>query len=225
MDLTRTTLITWAALTACGAAPAESEDIGQRPDAGRSTASLPYARSVVSFQPGEGAGFGQDHFPDVVLGPPKGGGEERGGHDVLSLGVGGSIILGLGDKVLVDGPGVDFLIFENPFFTAGNAASVFAELGEVAVSIDAINWHSFACTIAGDDNGAFPGCAGWTPSAVYDPFVINPPRLSSCGGDAFDLQDLGLSEARYIRITDLSDSGDAPSAGFDLDAIGLIHFR
>src|SRR5262249_37433779 len=29
---------------------------------------------VVSFQPGSYAGFGSDHFPEVVLGPPQGGG-------------------------------------------------------------------------------------------------------------------------------------------------------
>src|SRR6185503_4202639 len=36
---------------------------------------LPYARELVSFGPGEGAGFGDDELPAVVLGPPDGRGE------------------------------------------------------------------------------------------------------------------------------------------------------
>jgi hypothetical protein len=223
MDLPRTAFLSWVAITACGeATPAGA---GLQIDAGRSTASLPYARRVVSFNPGAGAGFGQDRFPDIVLGPPEGGGTGRGGHDVLSLGVGGSIILDFGDKVLIDGPGADLLVFENPFFVSADARSVFAELGEVAVSADGITWYPFDCAIDGDGDGAFPGCAGWTPSAIYDPFAINPPQPSHCGGDAFDLSSVGLAEARLVRITDLADDGSAPSAGFDLDAVGLIHFR
>ena len=48
------------------------------------------------------------------------------------------------------------------------------------------------------------------------------PEIS--GGDLFDLEELGLSLARYVKIRDLSQEGAAPSVGFDLDAVGLIHF-
>ena len=53
----------------------------------------PFVGGIVSFQPGEGAGFGQDQLPDVVLGPPVGGGERQGSVDVLSLGTGGVLVL------------------------------------------------------------------------------------------------------------------------------------
>ena len=45
------------------------------------------------------------------------------------------------------------------------------------------------------------------------------------GGDPFDLADVGLSEVRFIRITDLTGEGQSPIAGFDLDAVGLINWR
>ena len=42
--------------------------------------------------------------------------------------------------------------------------------------------------------------------------------------DAFDLAELGMSEARYLRIVDLDGGGEEPSVGFDLDAVGLVHY-
>ena len=37
---------------------------------------------------------------------------EAGGLDVLSLGQGGSIVLGFGDSVIIDGPVPDFIILK-----------------------------------------------------------------------------------------------------------------
>jgi len=45
------------------------------------------------------------------------------------------------------------------------------------------------------------------------------------GGDSFDLADLGIAEARFVRIRDLSDAGGPPSAGFDLDVIGAVYLE
>ena len=33
---------------------------------------------------------------------------------------------------------------------------------------------------------------------------------------------LGISRARYVRVRDVSGEGAAPSAGFDLDAVGIV---
>jgi hypothetical protein len=54
---------------------------------------------------------------------------------------------------------------------------------------------------------------------------IDPLDPATAGGDAFDLADLqndgGISEVRYVRITDRADlSGD-----FDLDAVAVVHGR
>jgi hypothetical protein len=202
-------------------AHASARDDSGTADAGDASA-LPYAREVVSFEPGAHAGFGKDSLPDVVLGPPSGGGTEHGSLDVLSLGNGGQILLGFGTYAIADGKGADFVVFENAFWPSGDASAVFAELGEVSVSDDGKAWKTFACDTKGDGHGRFPGCAGWSPVLEYDPFVL-PLDPKKSGGDAFDLHDVGVSRARYVRIHDLTKDGEGTSAGFDLDAVGIVH--
>jgi hypothetical protein len=186
-------------------------------------ARLPYARELLSFTPGEGAGFGSDKLPDIVLGPPRGKGESAGSLDVLSLGSGGEIVLGFGARAMVDGPGPDLVVFENAFYAGGDASAAFAEPGEVAVSWDGQEFVAFDCSTEGGEPGDYPGCAGTAPTLEYDPQEIDPIVPELTGGNAFDLEALGISEARYVRIRDRSGEGSAPTAGFDLDAIGLVH--
>ena len=185
---------------------------------------LPYATEVVSFEPGEGAGFGADEMPDVVLGPPDGRGTTSASLDVVSLGDGGEIVVAFGEREIVDGDGDDFVVFENPFWPAGDAEQVYAELGEVAVSRDGEQWHSFSCDFGVDDPPPYEGCAGWTPTLDFDADEVNPLDLEKTGGDGFDLADVGLERARYVRIRDLWGIGEEPVRGFDLDAVGLINF-
>lgn len=193
------------------------------PDA-RDNSMLPYAREVIRFAPGEGAGFGNDKLPDVVLGQPHGMGTGQASLDVLSLGVGGTIELGFGDKHIIDGDGPDFVVFENPFWVNGDESNPFAEPGQVSVSMDGSTWLPFPCNSQGNDMGQYTGCAGFSPTLEYDAFSLLPLDFSMTGGDAFDLADVGLSEARFVRIVDTSIEGEMPSAGFDLDAVGLLHW-
>ena len=187
-------------------------------------ADLPYARSVESFEPGTGAGFNQSKLPDVVLGPPGGVVKGGGSLDVLSLGAGGVIVLGFGDKAVADGPGPDLVVFENPFWPGDDPTHVYAELGEVSVSDDGVTWQTFPCDTVGDGQGNFSGCAGVTPTLKYDPVALVPLDPEQTGGDAFDLADLGLSSARFVRIRDLETLEPAgTSSGFDLDAVGLVN--
>jgi hypothetical protein len=197
---------------------------GALPDGGAlDPATLPYARSIVRYAPGPNAGFGQDELPAVVLGPPVGKGVERGSLDVLSLGVGGEIVLDFGERAIVDGEGPDFVVFENAFWPGGDASKVFAELGEVAVSDDGSTWLVFPCDTTVTAAARYPGCAGWTPTRDYDPFALVPLDPALSGGDAFDLAALGVLRARFVRVRDLSTAGSGSTAGFDLDAIGVIH--
>jgi hypothetical protein len=182
----------------------------------------PYASEVVSFEPGPGAGFGNELFPGIVLGAPGGAGTTAASLDVLSLGAGGSIAVGF-EVAIVDEPGPDFVVFENAFWIRGDPDDPYAELGEVAVSTDAVSWRKFTCNRDGEGAGRWPGCAGWSPTLEFDPNL--PLQPESCGGDAFDLADVGVAEARYVRIVDLDGGGEAPSIGFDLDAVGLVHHR
>lgn len=185
---------------------------------------LPYARSVVSFEPGTDAGFNQQKLPGIVLGPPGGIVKSGGSLDVVSLGLGGVIVLGFGDKAVSDGPGPDLVVFENPFWPGGDPTQVYAELGEVSVSDDGQTWQAFPCDTAGDGQGHFPGCAGVTPTLNYDPETLVPLDPTKTGGDAFDLAALGVSRARFVKIRDLETlDATGTTSGFDLDAVGIVN--
>ena len=91
-----------------------------------------FATDVVDFAPGDCAGYGLAQMPKVVQGPPVGFGEMQGSTNVVSLGKGGSIVLGFGKNAIVDAPGPDFVVFENAF--KYGADLIYAEPGEVSVS-------------------------------------------------------------------------------------------
>ena len=215
-------------LSACGSEPLGG-DVGVEDTisevAPTCDVTLPYADEVVSFVPGEGAGYGEESMPEVVLGPPTPGPPESGSLDVLSLGVGGEIVLGFSGRAIVDGPGPDFIVWENVFWVGGDRTAPFVELGEVSVSDDGVRWVTFPCGVSGRDGVYDTGCAGWRPRRDFDPCEQVPLDAAQVGGDAFDLSEVGLERARYIRIRDLSEDGVAPSAGFDLDAVGAINLE
>ena len=174
----------------------------------------PFADEVLAFEPGPDAGFGSDEFPNIVLGPPDGGGLGAGSLDVLSLGEEGSIVLAFTDLGLVDGPGADLLIFENPF--GGWLETAFVE-----VSLDGETWVGWPCEAENVEDD-FPGCAGVASVYATAEFLIDPTDPAQAGGDAFDLADLGMDSARYVRITDSGFNGFAyggTTGGFDLDAV------
>jgi hypothetical protein len=191
------------------------------------TAALPagcpshFATSVESFSAGSGPDFGQADLPRVVLGSPRGLGDTGGSLDVASLGNGGSITLGFAPSVIVDGPGPDFIVFENAFYVTGSdPPEPFAELATVEVSEDGQNFQAYSCTAS---EPPFGSCAGWHP--VYanpDKNSIDATDPAIAGGDAFDLADLGVGRARYVRITDRVDLTGL-NGSFDLDAVAIVH--
>lgn len=180
-----------------------------------------FATEVADVQYGSGAGFGQDQMPGIALGPPRGGGETSGSLDVVSLGNGGVIVLGLGDQVLEDGDGPDFIVFENAFYAGGDPEAPFAELATVEVSEDGETWAAFACEAT---EAPYGSCAGWRPVlAGAEGSSASPHDPREAGGDPFDLADVGLARARFIRITDRPDLTGL-SGSFDLDAVALVHW-
>jgi len=173
---------------------------------------------VARFTPGPGAGFGEDRFPDVVYGPPHGGGDHGGSTDVLSLGTDGVVVVGFGGNAIVDGDGADFIVFENAFLSGGKP---FKELAEISVSDDGEAWTPFPCAAA-----ALPydGCAGWHPVYSNPDNNLAPTDPAAAGGDVFDLATIGVAKARFIRITDLHNTtGMDGTTGFDLDAVAIVH--
>ncbi len=183
----------------------------------------PFVDQIVEFTPGDFAGFGADNLPAVIQGPPRGAGERQGSTDVLSLGNGGSITLRFDEPVICDGDGIDFTIFENAFL-AGTLT--FAEIAFVEVSQDGENFIPFPF-----DEETWEGAAGRSPVLSNQENGIDPLDPAVSGGDLFDLATIGLDWASYVRITDAGDTVDDPgnaippgtSAGFDLDAIAIVH--
>jgi hypothetical protein len=193
------------------------------PDGGEIAADR-FITSVVDVTYGPCAGFGQGGMPDVVYGPPVGGGLTAGSTDVVSLGVGGSITVGFLPNAIVDGPGVDFVVFENPFEVGGNPNDIYAEPGIVSVSDDGVTWTDFPCT-ATQGNTPYGMCGGWHP-VVSKPGGVSPVNYPASGGDGYDLSDIGVAHARYVKITDHAGETCVPewiSAGFDLDAIVILN--
>jgi hypothetical protein len=190
-----------------------------------------FITTVVSFTPGDCAGFGLTRMPSIVYGPPQGAGSSLGSTDVVSFGKTGSIVVAFTPNAIVDGPGPDFVVFENPFFVGGDPNDIYAEQAEVSVSDDGTTWSTFACTISsGPGKGPFGACAGWHPIYSSTTSGISPIDYPASGGDAFDLADLGIKHANFVRITDngwqtcpTDPSMKMNTNGFDLDAIAILN--
>lgn len=180
-----------------------------------------FIERVVSFDPGDGAGFGQDRMPDVVLGAPAGGKDSDGSTDVVSLGTGGSIVVAF-CGVIDDNDGPDFFVYENAFhYGDADAGNVFGEPAAVSVSNDGETFHEFPCAPQTAADDGVDGCAGLAPVVAND----DNGRSGTVegGGDAFDLATVGLARARFVKIVDSGVGADfgGDSAGFDLDAIAV----
>lgn len=188
----------------------------------------PFVDRVVEFNQGQGGGFNAEKLPEIVLGRPHGGGDAVGGSHVLSLGHDGRITLEFTDNEVVDGEGIDLLIFENSIKPAPDLGSVDPgyDLAKVEVSEDGMDWKTFPY-----DTGTRKGCAGYSP--VYsNPETaegkdIDPTDPKHAGGEGFDLSEVGLKVVRFVRITDLglSTLGGKTTKGFDLDAVAAVHSR
>lgn len=179
-----------------------------------------FVTKVVSFTPGSGAGFGQNRFPQIVYGPPRGVATGcMGSTDVLSLGTAGEIVVEFENNAVVDGPGPDFIVFENPFVAGcSDPSKVYAELGEVSVSDNGTDWVTFPCTATAYPFGT---CAGWHPVYSSPNDGISPLDPAIAGGDAFDLAAVGVTHAKYVRVRDMQTGRDP--GGFDLDAMAIVN--
>jgi hypothetical protein len=169
--------------------------------------------AVTAFLPGAGAGYGASpaDFPANILGPPRE--STASGESVLSLGCHGTITLEMQDLWIADGPGADFIVFENPF-------PGWVEPGIVGVSMDGTTFHDFPCNVA---KSPYTGCAGVTPTLASSDNNIDPSDPALAGGDAFDLSDIGLAFARFVRVRDTQCNNlGGTTTGFDLDAITII---
>ncbi|GMV56108.1 MAG: hypothetical protein AMXMBFR6_19130 [Betaproteobacteria bacterium] len=171
--------------------------------------------------------------PQLALGKAAG-----NSYDIVSLGEGGRITLTFAGA-LFNGPGADFAVFENAF------NDNFLELARVDVSSDGLTFVRFPAY------SFTPGPVGGFGS--IDPTNIDglAGKYRQGHGTPFDLgllagsPGLDVDHVRYVRIVDVVGDGSAfddfpaayggpfpiydpypstGSAGFDLDAVGAIHF-
>ena len=105
----------YSLLPAALAALSIATDSAFAPSSLRAQAPSPFATRVVAFDDRGQAGGG-------IFNPANALGQPGGSTDVHSLGIGGSLTLGF-DVVIVDGPGADLLIAENPFASTANPSS------------------------------------------------------------------------------------------------------
>lgn len=171
--------------------------------------------------------------------PEKGLGKAQGtATDIVVLGDSGRITMTFSGSIY-NGPGADFAVFENSF------SDTFLELGWVEVSSNGTDYfrfpnYSFTPAAVGGFGSIDPtnidGLAGKYRQGFGTPFDLN--ALAGTAG-------LDVNNVQYVRIVDITGNGaqfdsypaayggphpiydaypTSGSGGFDLDAIGVIHF-
>ncbi len=191
---------------------------------------LGWATAVESVSYGENVDEGW-RTPDKALGQAVG-----TSTDIVCLGRGGEISLSF-DPPIRNGEGYDFAVFENGF------SDDFLELAYVEVSSDGEHFLRFDHAYLGDtalggfdshDTALIGALGGKYRQGFGNPFdlgvFVNKPLVRDGSVD--------LSAIRYVRIVDLIGDGSATdsfghviydpypttgSAGFDLDAIGVLN--
>lgn len=161
--------------------------------------------------------------------------------DIVSLGRGGCITLTF-DNPITNGDGFDFAIFENGFYDTVLNPLAFLELAWVEVSSNGIDFVRF------------PAFSETTGAVGSFESIVDATNLSGFAGKyvarygtPFDLNDLtgnpnlDLNAITHVRIIDIIGNGftfdnfsparriydpfpTADSAGFDLDAVAVMHF-
>jgi len=243
----------WGTFVACDAANTldASVELSGSPASDQvvfDTSGDPYADAVDTLVIGGGAGFGSSE-PERMLGAPLGGGPFFGSEHVVSLGTDGSVILEFQDNVIVDGPGVDFTVFENTFLvqSGGTTGIPFSEPGRVSVSPDKQSWHVYPCAFESPGNAPYwPGCAGVYPvlsdGSANTPHASVPsdvpvldlvgvptfpfPLPAGSGGDSYDLAGTGFAWVRYVRIEAAGFDTGLPggsSAAFDVEGVAAVN--
>ncbi len=194
--------------------------------------------------------------PEKAVNGVRGAGQGTGGLDVCQLnytiGNGNYIIIRWSNKIVLNGTGADFVIFENGFEISGQPGHFFMDLAVVSVSRDGSHWIDFPYdytyspeTTYSDIPDYWIGFAGKTP-VLYneDSNRVNPFNKTEAGGDQFDLSDLpdtsyGLdiknNGFKYLKITTApslinNDTGtnfvkDGMSNGADIDGVYARYFK
>lgn len=174
--------------------------------------------------------------PSAILGYPS------SNMNALSLGDSGYATLSF-DHLIFDGPGPDFVVFENGFQLGSD--QYFLELAYVEVSSDGENFVRFPARSDNQSNAQIGGFGGMTIGSSDNLAGAFPTNY----GTPFDLEDLAdstrvdIENIAFVRIVDavgvingdhtqfdnegniINDPWPTPfwSGGFDLTGVGLIN--
>lgn len=189
------------------------------PGGAESFGSEGYTSDEVFAAPGaSGEGFGD---PTFAINGVRGAGDAQGSTDVYSLSyppqINTELVLGWSGLWVTNGPGVDFVVFENGFQQSGTDR-FFMDLMIVEVSQDAETWVAFPHDYSAEDETRYEalprlwdGFAGRTPTRLnVDSNDVDPFDTEAAGGDGFDLETLPEDDAtaraiktqgfRYVRL-------------------------
>jgi cysteine-rich repeat protein len=156
------------------------------------------AGSVVDAPGDTGVGF---RDANNAVNGVRGGGGAAGGTDVFSLGynegVDNYIVIRWPGAQVLNGPGVDFVVFENAF-ASGSSTAHFMDHVVVYLSRDQQTWVSFPHDYLAADESLYSALPGdWHGFAGVNPVLLNeddnpvdPFEGALAGGDPFDLSDL-----------------------------------
>ncbi len=190
---------------------------------------------VVVDAPGaSGLGFGD---PFYAVNGVRGDGLTGSGVDVYSMGldpdVNDTLVLAWSGRRVIDGPGIDVVVFENAFEVTGPEV-VFMDLVIVEVSADGETWVAWPHAYLGEDPDAYsPNPALWDGFAGKTPVLLHvednptdPVDVGLAGGDGFDLADLPDETLRtdgveFIRLRAAGTEfpADLVSNGPDIDGV------
>jgi hypothetical protein len=202
------------------------------------------ADEVVDAPGATGDGFSD---PERAVNGVRGGGAETGGTDVFSLGiepdVDDTLVVRWSDRLVLNGPGIDLVVFENAFESGGG---IFMDPTVVEVSLDGVQWVAFPHDLTAIDETGWsndpldwPGFAGRTPVLLHEEDnPVDPVDPGVAGGDGFDLDDLPAGEPAdtirsdgfmFVRLSSAAallnpDTGEAYprdpiSNGADIDGV------
>ena len=174
------------------------------------------ADTVVDAPGATGTGFGDS---TRAVNGVRGAGTGSGSLDVFSLGYvpdqNDHITLAWSNGRLLNGPGPDLVVFENPFLTG---STTFMDIVLVEVSIDGIEFRALAHDYIAPNLAVYvanpalwPGFAGRTPVLLnIDTHPVDPFDAGAAGGDQLDLdtvvgddpvaQAIRANGVRFVRL-------------------------
>ena len=196
-----------ACLLFCLACEAESPDFDEPGPVEQQPAPDPrpaFADEVIEAPSASDEDFGD---PTMATNGVRGQGHDNGSTDVFSLthDVGRDFVtLAWSGRRIVDGPGDDFKVFENPFHYPGGQ---FMDQIVVYLSVDGTTWVPFPHDYVADDETTYlddpalwQGFAGLSTFSYHEEENPLPVFDADAGGDGFDLARLDPNDAQARAI-------------------------